>query len=207
MEKIQVHYEDGALEFARQLFEQSFNDEDLAHLAGALGDATVNVTVRRQKNWLYLSVDDPTRFEVYKTSVRRDANGELYGYIHEVRTAIGQSGQGLGARAFLRQVNGAKSLGLSRFELWAAGDVRDVSYNGYYTWARFGFDAPLGTEKVFLPRHFAKAATINTLILAGQWQWWKQHGSARTMIFDLHDGSSMMQVFKNYLTEKGLLEE
>jgi hypothetical protein len=37
MEKIQVHYEDGALEFARQLFEQSFNDEDLAHLAGALG--------------------------------------------------------------------------------------------------------------------------------------------------------------------------
>lgn len=207
MEKTNVNYEPGAAEFARQLIGREFSDEDLAHLAGTLDGATVNVAVRQKKGWLYLAVDDPARFEVYETSVRPDANGELYGYIHEVRAASGQRGQGLGARAFARQVAGARSLGLKRFELWAAGNVRDTSYNGYYTWARFGFDARLATERAFLPPHLRGAKSINELILAGEQQWWKQHGTERTMIFEVHDGSSMMQVFRAYLKEKGLAEE
>jgi len=207
MEKIQVHYEEGALEFAWQLFGQIFNDEDLAYLAGALDGATVNVNVSRQKNWLYLSVVDPSRFEVYETSIRYDAKGELYGYIHEVRTAIGQRGKGLGARAFLRQVNGAKALGLKRFELWAAGYLFDGSRNGYYTWARFGFDATLTSEqKNLLVASLIGSETVNQVIANGGKDWWKRYGSDVGMIFDLNDESAMMRTFKQYCDEKGLLE-
>jgi len=91
--------------------------------------------------------------------------------------------------------------------LWAAGDVRDRSNNGYYTWARFGFDAYLGPEKVFLPPHLSRVKTTNDLMLNGGHLWWKQHGSQRSMVFDLAEDSSMMQVFQAYLKEKGLSEE
>ena len=85
MASINVNYQAGAAQFARQLIGRSFSDEELAHLAGALDGATVNVTVRQKKGWLYLAVDDPARFDAYETSIRRDGNGELYGHIHEVR--------------------------------------------------------------------------------------------------------------------------
>jgi hypothetical protein len=204
---ITLKYELGAAEFAKGMFGFRPANDDLTSLAGALDGAMVNVSVRVKKGWLYLAVDDPTRFEVYETSVRRDAQGELFAYIHEVRVAPGQGGQGLGIRAFSRQVAGATSLGITRFELWAAGDVRDTSHNGYYTWARFGFDALLGHEKRFLPFHLSQAQTINDVILSGAYAWWKQHGSERSMVFALADDSSMMAVLRAYQTEKGLREE
>ena len=204
---ITVNYELGAAAFAERLFGFRPADDELACLAGALDGATVNVSVRVKKGWLYLAVDDPTRFEVYETSVRHDGQGELFAYIHEVRVAVGQGGQGLGIHAFIRQLAGAKALGVTRFELWAAGDVRDKSHNGYYTWARFGFDAPLRNEKLFRPFHLSQAQTINDVILNGAYAWWKQHGSERSMVFDLADDSSMMAVLRAYRKEKGLPEE
>ncbi len=204
---INIKYEPGAAEFTERMFGFRPADDDLACLAGALDGATVNVSVRVKKGWLYLAVDDSTRFEVYETSVRCDAQGELFAYIHEVRVAVGQGGQGLGIRAFCRQVSGAQSLGIIRFELWAAGDVRDTSHNGYYTWGRFGFDALLRNEKRFLPFHLSQSQTINDVILSGAQAWWKQHGSERSMVFDLADDSSMMAVLRAYRKEKGLPEE
>ncbi|MGH9799417.1 MAG: hypothetical protein ACRD82_03555, partial [Blastocatellia bacterium] len=131
--QIRVHCEPGAADFALKLFGKQPTDGEMAGLAGALDGATVAVSVRHSKGWLYLSVDDPARFEAYETSIRQDLNGELYGYIHEVRVAAGQGGQGFGLRAFLRQVAAARTIGLKRFELFAAGDPADTSSNGYYT--------------------------------------------------------------------------
>jgi hypothetical protein len=207
VQAVTINYKTGAVKLARQLLGRRPADEELARLAGALDGARVNVTAKKKKSWLYLAVDDPARFEVYETSVRRDARGDLYAYIHEVRTAVGRRGQGLGLQAFRRQVAGARALGVKRFELWAAGNIRDTANNGYYTWARFGFDAPLGNERVFLPAQLSAARTINDVILGGGHEWWKQHGSERTMIFDLNDSSSMMQVLRAYLQGKGLHEE
>lgn len=207
MQAITINYETGAAEFAEKMFGSLPDNDALACLAGALDGAMVNVSVRVKKGWLYLAVNDPARFEVYETSVRRDAQDTLFAYIHEVRVAVGRSGQGLGIQAFLRQVAGAKALGITRFELWAAGDVRDTSHNGYYTWARFGFDALLGNEKRFLPARLLQAQTINDLMLRGEHRWWKLHGSERSMVFDLADDSSMMAVLRAYRKEKSLPEE
>ena len=204
---ITVNYEDGALEFANQLFGFQPADTDLAALAGALDGATVQVSIRRTKGWLYLTVNDH-RFERYETSIRKDADGSLFAYIHHVYAAVGYSGQGNGARAFLRQVNAARRLGLKRFELFAAGYPGSIEENGYYVWGRYGFDAPLsGEEQRRLPAPLTGATTINQLLQRGGLQWWKRFGSFRSMSFDLADGSEMMNAFLDYLKEKQVIED
>lgn len=205
---ITVKYELGAAEFAEKLFGFRPADAALASLAGALDGATVNVSVRVKKGWLYLAVDDPTRFEVYETSVRCDAQGVLFAYIHEVRVAAGQGGHGLGLRAFQRQVHGARNLGLQYFELWAAGDYLDRSHNGYYTWARFGFDARLTAhQRSLLADNLYGAETVNKIIQRGGHHWWRRNGNDVAMYFDLDDESTMMAVFRDYLYEKGVSRE
>jgi hypothetical protein len=207
VKEITVNYEEGVLEFAQQLFGRQPADDELARLAGALAGATVNVAVRPKKGWLYLTIND-ARFERYETSIRKDADGSLFAYIHHAYAAPGQSGKGYGVRAFLRQVNAARQLGLKRFELFAAGDFGSTDENGYYVWARFGFDAPLREdEQAVLPPPLKGRTTVNQLIRRGGQKWWKRYGNARSMSFDLADDSEMMSVFRDYLTEKGISEE
>ena len=81
MKGITVIYERGAVGLARQLFGRRPADDDLARLAGALDGATVIVSAKKKKSWLYLSVRD-LRFARYETSVRRDVDGGLFAYIH-----------------------------------------------------------------------------------------------------------------------------
>jgi hypothetical protein len=207
VQAVTINYKTGAVKLAHQLLGRRLADEDLARLAGALDGARVNVSAKK-KGWLYLAVGDPARFEVYETSVRRDLRGDLYAYIHEVRTAVGRRGQGLGLEAFRRQVAGARALGVKRFELFAAGDPADISDNGYYTWARFGFDAPLyERERIILPPELSQAVNVNDLMQLGGHRWWFENGGFRSMVFDLSDGSAMMNVFRDYLKEKGIAED
>lgn len=207
MKDITVIYKRGAVGLARQLFGHRPADDDLARLAGAMDGATVIVSANRKKNWLYLFVSDP-RFDRYETSVRRDADSRLFAYIHHVYVAAGHTGQGYGLRAFLRQVNGARRLGLKRFELFAAGYSGSDDEIGYYVWARYGFDARLrDEEQATLPAPLKGSTNLNQLILSGGRAWWKRFGNARSMSFDLADGSEMMNVFRSYLKEQGITEE
>ena len=207
MNEININFEAGAREFARQLFGYQPAEAELARLAGALLGAAVKVAVRRQKGWLYLTVSD-ARFERYETSIRQDADGSLFAYIHHAYAATGQRGKGYGVRAFLRQVNAARRLGLQRFELFAAGRPSASDENGYYVWARFGFDAPLREiERLALSAELRGALTVNQVIQRNGHEWWKAAGNARSMVFALSDDSEMMKTFRAYLNEKGITEE
>ena len=208
VQAITIKYELGAAEFAERIFGFRPANDALAYLAGALDGATVKVSVRVKKGWLFLALDDPARFEVYETSVRHDAQGKLFAYIHKVRVAIGQGGQGLGLLAFLHQVIGARALGVQYFELWAAGDYLDRSHNGYYTWARFGFDARLTAhQRSLLSDDLYGAETVNEVIQRGGHRWWQRNGNDVAMYFDLDEESAMMRVFLDYLSEKGIQME
>jgi hypothetical protein len=144
-----------------RFFGRLLTDDELFRLAGALPGATVTVSVRQQHGWLYLKVDD-WRFERYETSIRRDRDGSLFAYLHHVYVAGGQRGQGHGARAFLRQMTMAQQLGLKRFELFAAGGHGSTDENGYYVWARYGFDAPLyEVERRALPPELFGVTMLN----------------------------------------------
>lgn len=198
-----IHYQKSAKEFARQLFGRDLADEEIGFLAGALDGAEAVVSVR--KVGLFLEVKDTGRFETYETSIRCDANGSLWAYIHDVRTAPGLGGKGLGIRAFMRQVQAAQALGLTRFELWAAGHPGDQTHNGWLTWPKFGFDAPLNkVDLAALPAAYAWARTVNDIMDLDAHDWWARQGTERSMVFELRDDSSMMRQFRRYLKLKGL---
>lgn len=202
MKNISVHYEAGAAELAQQLFGTLPPDEEIAGLAGAMDGAQVTVSVRRVG--LFLAVEHPW-FECYETSVRRDPNGDLYAYIHDVRKR-GREPRDVVVNAFLRQVAAARKLGLKRFELYAAGTASDTKFSGYRFWPRLGFNAALyRPELLDLPSSLAGVGDLNELMLrANGYEWWKRRGTERSMIFDLDEQSGMMKVFRQRLKELGL---
>jgi hypothetical protein len=205
--KITVKYAAGAADLARDLFGRAVADEELAASVGAIDGATLTVRVRKGGE-LFVEIAHPLIVR-QERGFRRDANGELYiwNYHFEKRH---DAPPGVGLLSFRTQVKGARRLGVQRIELWAAGDFKDRSYNGYYTWARFGFDAPLTQEekrRLSALSQFVGAQTVNDLMKCGGRQWWRDNGSARKMRFDLNEDSSMMRVFNDYLEDKGLLKE
>lgn len=116
-------------------------------------------------------------------------------------------GKGIGVRSFARQVSALATNGFARIETYAAGSYRnDLGLNGYYTWARLGYDAPLSEEDIaILPEALQTARTVQDLMATDTGRaWWELRGNGRVMIFDLSNGSLSRQVLDNYIKQKGI---
>jgi GNAT superfamily N-acetyltransferase len=118
-----------------------------------------------------------------------------------------QQGKGIGAQILSSQVEGYVALGVDRIETMAA---RSGSMNGYYSWARLGYDAPLSgritrelqqaMQNGVLPNDGDLDSVVNAQIgprvhlrhlmktKAGR-EWWEEHGHSMSMTFDLSEGS------------------
>ena len=138
-----IHRALGATTQARAVFRRDVAWTQLAVACGALDGARVGFSARH--NWLWADVQHPDIL-IQQRSFRRDASGALYIYNHEFTKRPGTSA-GLGLRVVAQQVQAAELLGCQRIEMWAAGDARSVSRNGYYTWAVLGFDGPLTLQE------------------------------------------------------------
>lgn len=105
--------------------------------------------------------------------------------------------KGLGLEIFSRQVRAAANADIKKIETTAA---RSESMNGYYTWARFGYDGDLP------PTLRAKTGykKISELMAteAGR-ALWKAEGKTTDMEFDLTPGSYSMQTLERYIRETG----
>jgi len=106
-------------------------------------------------------------------------------------------GCGIGFAAFQRQVHRARHLGFQRIR---ADTERKQNENGYYTWPRFGFDAPLPLAflrrlPVFLN---GAASVLDVMEFPTGRIWWKEHGIGLTLQFDLCWSSRSMMVFRAY---------
>lgn len=117
---------------------------------------------------------------------------------------------GLGATAFFRAAQAARRLGVDRVELLAAGGATYKvdgqwmeQYNGYYSWPRFGFDAPLTEETKKLlagsPEREGCASLLD--LMACDAQWWSDNGGGCRMTFDLSRGSRSWQTLNAYLVD------
>jgi len=114
--------------------------------------------------------------------------------------------KGIGARSLAMQVREAKSLGFSGLSLFGDGSPNG-ELNGYYTWARLGFDATLSPhQQRQLPATLYGAKKLSDLMAskAGQ-DWWRQNGIPTEMDFDLTDDSPSMTILSKYLIEKGIV--
>ena len=135
-------------------------------------------------------------------SLRRNANGQLYIYIHEF-TKRPAARKGLGGDSVELQVQAAASLGCAYLEMWAAGDANSVSRNGYYTWAVLGFDGSLTLEEQRrLPLELRGARTISEVILRGGAHWWRIVGYERKLVFNLAPGSRSRNILTEYRRRK-----
>lgn len=114
-------------------------------------------------------------------------------------------GKGYGIRMFAQEAHAAREAGISQIWLMAAGRKDDTRYNGYYSWARYGFDAalePADTAK--LPVQYQRVKTVQELMNTAEGkELWREHGTGRMMCFDLAD-AECWKVLAAYMAHKGV---
>lgn len=115
-----------------------------------------------------------------------------------------EKGKGLGSNIFKNQVEQFKKLGFEKLKT-EAGEGNGL--NGYYTWARLGydFDEPwaIKTFKSMLKiENNKKLKNIKSLpqlmsVKEGR-EWWRENGFAFNGVFDLSDDSVSMEILNEY---------
>lgn len=118
----------------------------------------------------------------------------------------GARGSGMGTKAFAGQVQGMVFEGGKNIHTTAGkGGAGGDKMNGYYTWARLGYDAELDDSyRRKLPEQFKAAKTVQDLMATKEGAaHWKQTGYMTGMDFDTTPGSRSIQVLNRYLASKG----
>ena len=112
--------------------------------------------------------------------------------------------RGAGIKAFVAQIQTYRRAGYNTVRTVAARI--DGSYNGYYTWARFGFDGDLTSrfwQNKLRRAGLGQITKVSELMEneAGR-AWWRENGDTIEMEFDTRDGSYSMNVLELYLAER-----
>lgn len=200
--EIAVHFQPGARELALRLFGRIVHEQDLTQAVGALPGAAVTFAAERgqliatvEHEWVAIQV----------RRIFRDETGAIVIRNRALRKSP-DAPAGFEIKMFQTQVEAAQKLGIKKLTTFAAGYLNDPQrQNGYYTWPRFGFDAPLDEdEQDFLQEEqlpFSGAQTLNELFSAGGKDWWKTNGYEKEMVFDLAPNSSMIQMLNEYVRE------
>ncbi len=195
-QNVTVKYGQGAEAFARELLGKRVADAELAALAGALDGATVEVSAHT--DGLFFNVKHPDiLFQQRRLS--KDELDRLY--VRNLYFEKQQWGQPLtGLRALLRQIEFGRQVGVRYLSASAAGKPGKDKLNGFYTWARYGFEAELPEHRQrLLPNDMSDIKTLNELMQRGGAQWWDTHGIGLEMTFDLSLNSSMIKTLLQYL--------
>lgn len=140
-----------------------------------------------------------------------DISGEVFLYYDWVM--LSTNIKGFGCVAFYRAAQVAQRLGISSVKLLAAGGAgykytwaEDSKFNGYHSWARFGFDADLWPETILkIKEHpLLSACTKLSQIIDIDPGWWRDNGDGCEMVFDLRKGSGSWHTLQAYLKERQL---
>lgn len=171
------------------------------------------VKVRASSSEIVLIAEHPDLIEKNESNIvfiRRDASGP-YIYVELVLFAS-SSYKGFGATAFLRMAQTAQQLGFLRIDLLAAGGTGyktafgwSRAYNGFHSWARFGFNAKLWPETVAKLQNFPHLQGCADLldIIERDPDWWKTNGDGSKLTFDLQENSRSWHTLYTYLGKKG----
>jgi hypothetical protein len=181
------------------------SDLDEQHIAGLTGADGGKVTVRPTK-WqgthagLLMHVDNP---EYTADRIIFKEGDKLV--CHNSEFHVHSQGNGVGAQVFGRQIDHLKQQGFSRIEATCAGQPGNPKWNGYITWAKFGYDGPIPSNVVDkLPAQFQGIKNVQGLMATEEGaQWWAENGSTFKGTFDLADGSLNMNRWHAYLAKKG----
>jgi hypothetical protein len=181
----------------REVFGRDLSNQEIAWAVGALDGSELNVTDIQGD--IYVRITHPWIRNQERT-IKKDRDGIQIQNNYFIK--VGDAPSQVGIRSFAREVFGARALGITRIKTYAAGD-RMSSYNGYYTWARFGYNAPLYPREIaILPEELEGSVDLNDIFNRGGAEWWKDNGSSREMEFDLRDRSQSMLRLLEYIRNK-----
>ncbi|HEB27890.1 MAG TPA: phage portal protein, partial [Porticoccus sp.] len=128
----------------------------------------------------------------------RDGDGNLVGRTKGFFLKEELQGQGIGTRMLNDQMENLRAGGFDRMELRAE---RGENMNGYYTWARLGYDADLRFNRIpILPANLQSATRVSDLMKTKEGRdWWKENGVSTEMSFDLDENSQSSRVLAAYI--------
>jgi hypothetical protein len=179
--------------------------EDVLPITGAMDGSNITVTIKVVDDdfALALSVDHPLYKERSHRTLKITEDGLVLS--NDLLKVIDSASQGIGTRIFASQVYASQQLGVHHIETYAAGQKGSV-WNGYYTWPRLGYDAPIPSlKRQRLPKSLQEATRVSHLMASkkGQ-QWWKDNGSSIELEFDLSPNSYNSKYLAEYLKAKGI---
>jgi hypothetical protein len=191
----------------RALFGREIADPVWAALVGAPDDASVGVLP-----WQSSDYPLAARVELHHTWL----DGPAFRFVY--RAAGGQpvirndflrlrdeAPEGVGTRILAHQVRAAQDLGVAWIELDAEGSYGGT-LNGYYTWARLGFNGPISAAvRRQLPPELRDARDVLELVTRPDGAaWWRRHGRGFPGVFDLRPGSLSLLALDAYTQARGI---
>ena len=186
----------------QRLLGQLAAPDTLARMVGALPGSEV-VAVREFDGEVSFEITHPLVVEQGRT-LRRQPDGSVV-VVNNSLTLRDDSPAGKGTRMLATQVQALAGSGVA-FIVTEAHGFAGSDQNGYYTWPRLGYNAPLpAATRRRLPSALRDAHDLHTLLAttAGR-TWWREHGHTLPMRFDLVENSTSRRVLAAYLVEKGL---
>lgn len=175
---------------------------DFGKLIGAVDGSTIDVEGLVGGRVRIKATHDALGITQTRT-IFRNGSGELE--IHNDYFRADGAPAGTGVNVFARQVAAARKLGINKISVDATGSPTSDTYNGYYTWPRFGYDRPLyHSDLEHAPSSLQGAHTMQELFAKpGGAQWWKDHGSGSSLTFNLAADSVSSTALAKYVKYKG----
>lgn len=190
---------------AKHIIGPGATDADIANIVGAPDNAKVTLAdgaLYGHANAMVLQTksDDMQSLRF----IKRDKNGDLV-IKNEFIMVEGKKGTGIGTKVFGRQVEQAVRLGATKITAEAS---RSMGMNGYITWPKLGYDAPIPASVVGgLPASLKGSKNVSDLMKTPEGtEWWTKNGVTTDMTFDLKEGSHSRKHLAAYLERKGVTQ-
>ena len=191
-------------ESVAKIFGAERSDDDVVTTIG-LDVTGADTSITYDENTAEVRIEHPD-YKAVRT-FRRDgndlvcSNDEFY---------LKKKGTGKGTEMFAQQADSLRAAGVARMETYATRFIEEngekKELNGYYTWARLGYDAKIPSAlRDELPDEFDwdKTRNISDLMKTPSGRdWWKAHGETVAMSFDLAPDSFNSKLLNAYRDAK-----
>ncbi len=211
------------LEKINKVFEKKMTEENLASIVGATDFAKIDIgyvtgedigVMQHVSATIYVTGktinpvtgESEFAYRAYR-EIYQDDKGNLHISNESFFVEDEYQGKGIGLEVFGRQVENAREFGIDHINV-LAGKSREM--NGYYTWARFGYDANLDDmdnlsvdNLVDIEARFGDVKTLQELMQKpGGSSYWKEFGVEFRGTFDLDPESVSSRVFDKYVEKR-----
>jgi SPP1 gp7 family putative phage head morphogenesis protein len=202
--------EQDILDLEDDLFGRELDEKDYAGITGAPDGA--KIFVQHSQNYfgtsmLRIGIKHPFYDDESIRLIYRNDDGLVE--MHNDFLALDKRNNPpsrLGTRVFATQVATARQIGIDLISVYAAGDINNSYFNGYYTWPRLGYDGPIDPYlRRQLPPSLAGAMRISDLMATEEGRdWWRDNGESINLEFDLTDGSYSLTFLASILNSTGI---